>query len=274
MARTQSYRLNFLGVLALLIGIAAFVATKMPLAGYGPIPIALLGVGAGVLAFLLSLVLRWGSGVPVLAILLSLGALGLAEYKAGAMDQWIAKVHPAPAKPQLRATPAPAPAPAPSQNDSPHVHSIFDTDGGTPSAPSPSRTAPPATVTPPAPIPAAVAPAPVVPSIPQPVVPTVAEARDKLDAAKAAVEQSLSNDPTYVQAKGDVTAADAKRKAALAANEPGSAEVLEASNQWLAAQTALRKVVDAAAAKDANVQVAQRQMSAAEAAVRAGKSGK
>ncbi|MDB5305264.1 MAG: hypothetical protein JWM97_2813, partial [Phycisphaerales bacterium] len=89
MAATRRLRLNFLGVLALLIGVAAFVATKVPIAGYGPVQIGLLGAGIGVLGFLLGVMTgRFGSGTPVLGVIVSLAAIGLSQYQAGKLP-WI-----------------------------------------------------------------------------------------------------------------------------------------------------------------------------------------
>jgi hypothetical protein len=277
MARNQTTRLNFLGVLSILIGITAFVATKFPIAGYGPIPIAALGIGVGVLAFLISVMFRRsGSGVPVLGVLVSLGAMALVGYTNGTLSGWWAKIHPTPPPaPKVIAPPAPnvvappAPAGPSASSDQPREHNIFEdgTSAGprsnAPASPAPALNHTPAVA---APVPAP----PAVPVIPQVPVPTVLESRAKLDAATAAVERGLAADPAYMQARADVAAADEKRKAALADSGPGSPAVQEASSQWLDAKGRLKKVVAAAAAKDPAVLAAQRQMNDAEANVRKG----
>jgi hypothetical protein len=272
MARTNAPRLNFLGVISILIGIAAFVATKVPLAGYGPIPIALLGIGVGILAFIMSLMIRWGSGVPVLGVVVSLGALALAGYDNGTLPDWWAKIHPAPQKP-VPAVIAPAQPVVPAQPaEPPRLHNIFDDTNSNGSGSRPPVAPTPAPAVNPTPAPTIPTPPPV-PAIVQPPMPTLAEAHAKLDAATASVERSLANDPAYVQAKADVAAADGKRKAALAESGPGSPQVQEASSKWLDAKSKLKKLVDAAALKDPTAQAAQREMNDAEANARGGKGG-
>ena len=190
-------------------------------------------------------------------LLIGVGTLLWVEYQNGTLPQWWAMMHPAPQAPTPATTPPPKSTPIDAPADS-NPRSIFSDDGatGAPRAVSPAPT--PA----PAPAPAIATPTP---ALARPPVPTLAEARSNLDAATATVERSLANDPAYLQAKADVAAADAKRQAALAESGPGSPQVQEASSAWLNEKSKLKKLVDAAVAKDPAAQAAQREMNAAEA---------
>src|SRR5579862_2571200 len=94
MARASGMRLNLLGVVSILLALAAGVATQVPILGFGPMPIALAALGAGILGFLISLTARtWGSGTPALGILLALAAIGWQGYSNGSLPAWWAKIH-------------------------------------------------------------------------------------------------------------------------------------------------------------------------------------
>ena len=271
MARTNRLRLNFLGVISLLIGVAAFVATRRPLFDYGPMPIAGLGIGVGVLGFLLSIMTgKWGSGWPVLGILVCLGAMAFVEYDNGTLPQWWAKFHSKPPAPAV-VTPVPDSV-TPAQPETPRPHSIFDAPGSYTSDSNRSPSPAPAVHIPPA-SPAVMSQHPAAPVIAQPAGPTILQARAKLDAATAAVEHSLANDPNYLQAQKDVADADVKRKAALTSDGPGSQAVQDASSQWLDAKSKLRKLVDTAAAKDTATAAAQQELKQAESSVHGTKFG-
>jgi hypothetical protein len=235
----------------------------MPIAGYGPTPIALVGIGVGAFGFLISfLVRRWGSGTSTLGVILSLSAIGWMRYTDGTLPQWWENIHPRPQAPVTTPTHA---APSPPDASDPHgVHNIF-TDPGTTSFDAPAPIAP----RPSAPDAAHEIPTQITPpgNVAIPLI-SVADARAKLDAATAAVERSLAADSTYLAAKSAVEEAGVKRKAALSASGPGSSEVLAASNDWIDAKTRLKKIVDAAAAKDLAVQAAQRDLKDAETRIR------
>jgi hypothetical protein len=282
MAASRRLRLNFLGIIALLLGVAACVATRVPLGGYGPRTIGLLGIGVGVLGFLLAVLTgRWGSGIPVLGVIVSLGAVGLSLYNDGKLP-WIDHLHGGQAQVQPAPPPAtptaPKPAAPPVANQDPQISNIFDDRGSPPSVPGSFKPRPAVDPQP--------EPSPIVKHAPEPAVPAPAvrsttsaaalqAARAKMEAASQALLQTLLNDPAYQAAKAQADAADAKRQAALAADGPGSAEVLAASRQWLEAKTALQKIAANAAANDPATQEAHRELMEAEAAMRAGKdSGK
>jgi hypothetical protein len=282
MAASRRLRLNFLGIIALLLGVAACVATRVPLGGYGPMTIGLAGIGVGVLGFLLAVLTgHWGSGIPVLGVIVSLAAVGLSLYNDGKLP-WVdrlrggqSQLQPTPPPP---AAPAPQPTPPPTANDDPHIGNIFDDRGSSPTVPGNYKPRPAVDPQP--------EPSPIVKHAPEPAVPapavqsttnaaTLQAARAKMEAASQALLQTLSNDPAYKAAKSQADAADAKRQAALAADGPGSAEVLAASRQWLEAKTALQKIAANAAANDPATQEAHRELMDAEATMRAGKdSGK
>ena len=284
MATTRRLRLNLLGVISLLIGVVACVAARvqLPTQGYGPVPIALLGLGVGVLAYLIStLFRRSGTGFPVLGILASVRALVLVAHDNGSLARWIAVIHPADETPKapgsaavkLSTPPVSTPktlTPETSQEpDSPRPRSIFDAPGSGGSDSVGTYRPKPAPILPPVPI----HPDP----LPEPSAsidhtgPSIAEARAKLDAANAAVERSLANDPAYTQAKAAADAADARRKTALAESGSGSTEVLEAGKEWLDAKAKLQKIISTATANDAASQAAQRELTEAQATAHSAK---
>ncbi|HWE96065.1 MAG TPA: hypothetical protein VG269_19030 [Tepidisphaeraceae bacterium] len=277
MAASRRLRLNFLGIIALLLGAAACVATRVPLGGYGPMTIGLVGIGVGVLGFLLAVSTgRWGSGIPVLGVVVSLAAVGLSLYNDGRLP-WIdhlrgghSQVQPATAPP----APAPQPTPPPTANNDPHISNIFDDRGSPPTVPGSYKPRP---AVDPQPEPSPIVKHATEPAVPAPAVQStnaaaaLQAARAKTEAASQALLQTLSNDPAYKAAKAQADAADANRQAALTANGPGSPEVLAASRQWLDAKTALLKITANAAANDPATQEAHRELMDAEAAMRAGK---
>jgi hypothetical protein len=208
------------------------------------------------------------NSLGVVSLLIGLGALALAGYYSGALPQWWAKFFPKP--------PVPAAAPEPlvtDSSDEPRAHSIFDAPGSYTNSGDSHRSGSPAPVNLPPASPTILAPHPgsavaSPPAIPAPSGLTIPQARAKLDAATAALERSLANDPAYVQAKKNVVDAEAKRKAALAADDPGSPSVMEASGQWLDAKTKLRKLLDAAGTKDPAMAAAQQALKDAESNAR------
>ncbi|MDB5355473.1 MAG: hypothetical protein JWN24_1926 [Phycisphaerales bacterium] len=283
MAATRRLRLNFLGVLSLLIGVAACVAMRVSIAGYNATQIGLFGVGIGILGFLLGVMTgRFGSGTPVLGVIVSLAAMGLSLYQAGKLP-WIdrlknASAHETPAVAPVPTSP-PNPAIAPAEKDTSRTDNIFDTPGGSPPS-VPGSYKPEASADP---RPESTPNQPASEPLPPPraaSAPSATDARAALHAARAKMEaagqaltKALSNDPAYRAALAEADAADAKKREALAANGPGSPEVLAASRQWLEAKANLKKVIDAAAASDPAMQAAQRDLVEAEAAVRAARSG-
>jgi hypothetical protein len=264
MAQTNRLRLNLLGVLSLLVGAAAIVQAMHPFVEYSPMLIAAAaaGVGVGVLGFLLSVTTRrFGSGLAVLGILVSLAAIGVVEYDNGTLPGWWAKVHPKPTPPQVVAPAVPPPVAMPGQAET-HSNNIFGIPTGDPSTDDAGKHQVAPLNIPPA-SPAVMAPHPA-PTIVQPTGPTLQEAKAKLSAATMALEKSLARDPVYSAAKADLADAAAKRDAALATDGAGSPAVQQASSQWIAAKTKLRNLFDAAAAKDPMTLAAQRDLKLAE----------
>jgi hypothetical protein len=276
MAR-QRLRPSLPGIFSVIAGVAALAASRIAILGYGPVPIAILGIALGLAGFLFSAVRgRSGSGIPALGILICAGALTLACYKDGSLSKWTARfrVAPAPsshvAQPQVRPEPTIASPP----RELPHVHNIFDDD-----EPADADHSTPATTAKPAlsahdtsrlgnePTGARSLPAPPQENVQR--VLTVEEAKAKVDAAMTALDQVLSKDPTYQTARENAKAADRNRAQALSANGPGTPEAARASQAWIDARTALRKARDAAIAANPAAQAAQQQLAAAKADLRA-----
>lgn len=262
-------RISVLGLVSLLLAIAALVALYHPIGGYGAVPVAAAALGLGAVSFLLSAAsARVGSGVPVLAALVSLTALGVAFHQNGQLDRWLGRSASAatpPPAPAVPAEPRPGGSTAVEQPEPPHPGSIFDIPGSSGPAANSSVT------------PRPVEPAPTLPPAsptrsntagepPTPPAPSLAAARARLSSAMAAVEQRLAADPEYQRAKADADAAESQKNDALKANGPGSPEVLAASQHWLDARAKLQKRLNAAAATDPAVQSAQQDLLAAQAA--------
>jgi hypothetical protein len=231
----------------------------------GPMKLGLaaaVGLGALLLACIAFLAAatspRTGTGLPMLAILVCGAAVTLAFYP-GLLDNFTKKPDkkPVPAATPPAAVQEPAQAAKPEDEPArPHVKTIFDSDypASTPT-PTPSKQTP-------APQ-AEIAPAPA----PSPAPPVridnnaaIHAARTKLDSARSAVVQSLEASPGYQQAKADSDAADADLKKARLANDPGSPDLIAASQAALNAHGKLQKIVNDAMAKDPVAQDASREL--------------
>lgn len=97
---------------------------------------------------------------------------------------------------------------------------------------------------------------------------TLAEARKRFEAARAAVVKGLESDPAYARAKAEAEAADAALKDARANYKPGDPNLVRASQEALAARDWVGRMIEAAVAKDAAATQAKLELDAAQAAVK------
>lgn len=194
----------------------------------------------------------------MLILLISVCAVAWFAYNSGMLKQWMGNSNqrPHPQPPPAAIEPGPT-TPSIANPQRSKSNNIFDLPGATPSN-VPGETLARSSG-------GGSSPAPIVPPVDHIQALTVREARVRLTSAMQSLEQSLAKDAEYARAKSDADAADVQRKAAVAANEPGSPLVLEAGQKWLDAKSRLQKIVAVAAARDPAVIAAQNQLSQAEA---------
>jgi hypothetical protein len=253
-------RTSLLGLLALIAGAAALVLTRFNPTGIETVPnlpVTLkLPAAAAIVATALALIAflaaassrRTATGVPLFAILVGGAALVLA-FKPHLLTR--------PSAPAaLKPTPAPSVQPSvqassPADGGGEHrVKTIFDSDypSSTPDArPAASRSNLPDSSADPA------------PALARP-----DAARANVEAARENVLRSIESTPAYRAAKADADAADADLKKARATYDPGSPDLISASQAALEAHSRLQKLVSDAAAHDPAFQDADRQLKAAQ----------
>jgi hypothetical protein len=259
-------RTSLLGILGLLAGAVALALTRFNPTGIETVPnlpVTLkLSVAAAIVATALALIAflaaassrRTGTGVPLFAILLGGAALVLA-FKPHLLTR-------PPATAAARPTPVPSAQPSvqtspPADSDGEHrVKTIFDSDYPS-STPDVKPTAPHSN-SPDSPV----APAPPV-ARPDPAV-ALRAARANVEAARENVLRSIESTPAYRAAKADADAADTDLKKARLTYDPGSPELIAASQAALEAHSRLQKLVYDAAAHDPPSQDAERQLKAAQ----------
>lgn len=261
-------RMSLLGILALVAGAAALVLTKFNPTRFETVPnlpvklpFALgVAIAAGALALIAFLAAasspRTGTGIPLLAILICGGAV-LLSLKPNLLSR---RTAPAPMKPAPSPTTEPSVTTAP-PTDNPseaHVSKLFDMNSSSSATPSPksnlessdsSQSATGASET-----------APKV-ARPDPAA-ALRSARAKFQAARAGVIQSLESSSAYRSATSEAEDAEAELKKARLAYEPGSPELIAASQAALQAHARVQRLISDALAKDPSAQEAAREMQA------------
>jgi hypothetical protein len=142
------------------------------------------------------------------------------------------------------------------------VKSLFDMDSSSSPDPSPRKQ----TGASETPEPSAAGTSPVVGASPAPRADPAGAlhaARTKLQAARANVIQALDSSPAYRAATADAETAEAELKKARSVYEPGSPELIAASQAALQAHAKVQKLISDAAAKDPASQEAAREVQAA-----------
>lgn len=263
-------RMSLLGVLALLAGGVALVLTKfnptgietvpnLPISVRLPTAAAIAATALALLAFLLAASsARTGAGLPLVALLVG----SIALLMAWKPNLWSMIRPPAPApKPAVpTAVQPPVQAPADEQPE-PRVKTIFDFDGPS-SAPPPAKGSGehPAKSEP------AITSSSLAASAVRPTATAaIHAARAKLQEARDSVVRSLESTQAYRAAKADVDAAEEKLKNARVTYDPGSPELIAASQAALNARSKLEELISAAASHDPDYQNAAQQLQAAHA---------
>ena len=265
-------RSSLLGALALLGGIAAAVLIKFNPTGVssvamGPITLSL-PVTVGAASLLVALIAflaaasspRTGTGLPILAVLICGGA-SLVAYKPDLLARFTRPAAPPPAQPAPAAVQAPAVATPAPQDDVPvnRPKTIFDSDypASTPDSQTKKDTPAPQVNVPETP-----APTPAPPHVDNAA--AIADARSRLEAARKTVQASLASTPDYQAAKSEADAADADLKQARAKNDPGSPELITASQTAMNAHAKVQKLIADALAKDPAAQQATHDLQTAQ----------
>jgi hypothetical protein len=257
-------RTSLLGILALLAGAAALILTRFNPTGIEtvpnlPMPLRLstaAAIGATALALIAFLAAassrRTGTGLPMFAILVGGFALLLA-WKPHLLARSAASPS---AKPvPMIAAPPPAQTSSRADNGEHPVKTIFDSDFPSSTPPVKSTVAAPNLPDSPA------APAPTV-RIDQ--ASAIRTARANLEAAREKVLRSIESTPAYLAAKSDADADDADLKKARLTYDPGSPELVAASQAALQAHSKLQTLISAAASHDPASQDAAHQLQAAQ----------
>lgn len=258
-------RSSFLGALALLTGAAALVLTRfnptgietvpnLPVAIRFPTAVAIAATVLALLAFLLAASSpRTGAGLPFVALLVGATALLLA-LKPDLFTLIHSRL--SAAKPATPALVQPA-SKAPIENQPEHrVKTIFDSDF--PSSTPPPKSSKDRSANPDSTLTSSSA----ANAVQTDAAAVIRVARANLQDAREHVMQSLESTPPYRAAKEDVDAAEAKLKNARLADDPGSPELIAASQAALSARSKLEELISAAAAHDPDYQTAQRQLQA------------
>jgi len=262
--------MSLLGILALVAGATALVLTKFNPTGIETVPnlpmklplaagVAIAAVALALIAFLAAASSpRTGTGIPLLAIVICGGAV-LLSWKPNPLTR---RVAPAPVKPAPSATTEPAVTTAPPTEDpsESHVSKLFDMNSSSSSTPSGRKqieasesSNSPATPSTGAPAPEATRPDAAT---------AIRSARAKFQTARAGVMQALESSPAYRAATADADDAEAELKKARLAYEPGSPELIAASQAALQAHAKVQRVISDALAQDPAAQEAAREMQA------------
>jgi hypothetical protein len=264
-------RKSLLGILALLGGVAALVLTRINPTGISVVPVgplklslpAAVGLGALLVASIAFLAAatsaKTGTGLPMLAVLICGVAVALSFYP-GLFDRFTKKtepkVVPTPAPPVVVQQPGDVSKPK-DESGQHHAKTIFDADypSSTPTPPATKQeTATPSYNPPSLPTPAPAPPVQIDNSV------AIRAAHTKLESARAAVVQSLESSPDYQTAKANADAADTALKQARVTNDPGSPELIAASQAALDAKSKLQKLIADAMAKDPAAQEASKEL--------------
>jgi hypothetical protein len=301
-------RLSWLGLLAMAAGVAACVLTEWPVRRASPTLVGAVAGAAALLALVVSVVRgRTGSGIPVMALFLSLAAVAVDRYhespkSPGTTGAWVkqqidrvgpalkgnapAVVTPAPAAAPAK-PPGPIVAPAPPQPSTatPSNGSKLFTDPAAPDAPDGGfdvtfgSTDPPANAKPPAAAkgkPAAAAPEPTA----IPVAPGQSDeykaarlarqrAEEKLRNAEALFLERFERSPACQAAQAEVDAAAERVERLKKQFDPFAPELVQAARRRIEAQEKLSHLREDAMADDPKVTAARNDLDAAEARLRA-----
>lgn len=260
-------RTSLLGILALLAGAAALVLTRFNPTGIEtvpnlPMPLRL-STAAAIVATALALIAflaaassrRTGTGLPLFAILVGGFALLLA-WKPHLLARSAASPAAKPAP--MIAAPPPAQPSSPADDGEHRGKTIFDPDFPSSTPPAKSTIVSPHIPDSPA------APAPTVPAARIDQASAIRAARANLEAAREQVLRSIETTPAYLAAKSDADAADADLKKARLTYDPGSPELVAASQAALQAHSKVQNLISAAASHDPASQNAARQLQAAQ----------
>jgi hypothetical protein len=292
MPTTRRRKISLLGSLSLIAGIIALLATRMSLAGVGPITIGVVGTAIGLLGLLSAVVIgHAGRVLPVFAVLLCLAAAGYGYWANGRDDgigehvlKWINQPHTYGSQPSASSghgannsggassSPGSRSENGGGNGQSVGHGSIFDMNApGTPEAPSHAN---------PSPGPTAAGNSRASPNVLKPagVDPTLLTrlasaqaamraAKAKLETAQKALVTSLTNQAAYQSAKAEVDGAEANLSSVRASSEPGSEAIVAASTRALSARIALQKIINTASASDPATSAAQREFTDAQRAL-------
>lgn len=268
-------KISTLGTLAILLGTLAWVTTRNPVLGFGPVKLGAIGAVFGLLAvFGAAFLGNTGRMIPLLGVLLSVSAATFgviytmdAKDIADRLKQWTNQT------PQMPNAQMPTTAPAlPSKqtevptDESVGKGTIFDMktgDHGSSATPTPTPASrPPITATPTA------SSSPPQISAAERVAETsdaFDEAKKKVAAAKANLLPELSKIPAFQAAQSELTTATAAWQAARADSaDPGSATAVAAGERYLNAKTAVQKLIDDASSTDPQTIAAKQELVAAE----------
>jgi hypothetical protein len=261
MPAVESRRRNsFLGSLALFTGLPALALAWFDFGGLPKVPVGPFELGfveamsaAALLLAILSLVLassskRTGTEIPLVAVLVCGGALGLAHFRH--------KLTPA-APPQA----APAQAAAVQGVAAPAIPGAKKMDPNHP-PPATAHAVNTAKTT------VQSGAAALQQQQQQQARAALRDARARYDAARSAIIQSLQSDATYQNAKADADTADAQLKQARATLPPGHLDLVKISESALQARDRLNQLIETAMLKDPASREAQAQLNAALEAVK------
>jgi hypothetical protein len=280
MAWKRRKKISTLGTLAILLGTLAWVTTRNPVLGFGPVKLGAGGAVLGLLAvFGAAFLGNTGRMIPLMGLLISVSAatFGIVytvdgQDLADRLKQWTNRVQQTPqiSNPQ---TPTTAPAVPTKQTEASADESvgkgtIFDMKAGDHGASATEMPVPMPSNQPPV---AAIPPASSSPTQISAAV-RVAEASDAVDAAqkkvaaaKANLLPGLAKTPAFQTAQNELTAATAAWQGARADSaDPGSAAAVAAGERYLNAKTAVQRLIDEASSTDPLSIAAKQELAAAE----------
>ena len=264
-------RTSVLGLLALLAGIVGFGLTRFDASTFPRVTLGSLNLGLAVAICLGALVVaivaflaaasspRTGTGLPMIAVLVCGAAVVLAYYpRLISLHAKMAVPPPPPAAVSPTPDATTTTPPAAENPDTPRQKTIFDTDYPSSKVDVPPK---PAAVAAPD-VPEAAPSAPKPPAV-DPAA-NIRAAKARLDAAREAAVRSLDSNPGYQAAKAESDQADADLRAARLKYEPGSPELITASQAALRAHGKLQQFVTNAMATNPTSMQAQQELHAAQ----------
>jgi hypothetical protein len=265
-------RTSFLGFLALVAGIVGLALTRFDASSFSRVTMGSVSLGLAVAVSLGALAVaviafiiaasspRTGTGLPMAAVLVCGAAVALAYYPS--LMSLHAKTAAPPPPPPGAVSPTPdapvTPSPTADNPDTARQKTIFDTDYPSSKVDAPQKPAAVAAPDVAEPTPSAPKPAPVDPAA------NIRAAKTRLDAAREAAVRSLDSNPGYQAAKAESDQADADLRAARLKYEPGSPELITASQAALRAHGKLQQFVTNAMATDPVSVQAQQELHAAQ----------